>query len=482
MDYHMFNSIPGNNDYIISLSTDIRDVNGNVVNNPLKSLGKIRLELYGKIAEYCLEWLSLISHYEIHVPEPSHAKLMGINFLPVNVMFFKRNSSQTPYFKKPLTVKIDNEVYRVIPNYSRYVISRKGQVVEFGTKRLLEVSYPSSDLGWSDTHYPTVRIYSPDKKNYHDAYVHRLVADAWLIKEDSDLILRPLVNHKDGNKANFEAANLELCSFSENSLHAYSEGLRTDNIECKVRDFETTKVYEFPSKSQAAEFMGISKTSLNHSTMIIRKGKLYNDRFEFKLKGDNTPWFYENRKDKIVPGRYVIFVKNKLQGELIDELYSTVEFKNKYKLWNIGNIKDLVIKAKELYPKLEFSYIDHYKAKPIQIKNLGTGEVLEFNTINEAAQHLGKPKGRVRYALRHKKQTSIANHAVRFKTDKRWKDVDVNLDLDRAISVTATNKITGEVKEFPSIRSLQRVLKIDPRMVKDRIGKNRTEVDNWVIE
>lgn len=478
----MFKSIPGNNEYIISLSTDVRDMNGNVVNNPLKSLGRIRLELYGKTGEYCLEWLSLIAHYEMYLPEPTHAKLMRINFLPVNVVFFKRNASQEPYFKRPLTVELDKEVYRVIPNYSRYAISRKGQVLEIETRRFLEVSYPSSELGWSDTHYPTVRIYSPDKKGYHDSYVHRLVASAWLVRESSDLILRPLVNHKDGDKSNFAVSNLELCSFSENSLHAYSTSLRTDNIECKVRDFETGKVYNFPSKSQAAEFMGISKQSLNHSAMIIRKGKLYNDRFEFKLKEDNSPWFYKNRRDKINPGRYTIFIKDRLNGKLVDELFSTVKFKNKYKLWNIGNIKDLIIKANELYTHLEFSYIDHYKAKPIQIKNLGTGEVLEFNTISETAQYLGKPKGRVRYALRHKKQTSIANHAVRFKTDECWKQVQVNLDLDRAISVTATNKVTGEVKKFPSIRSLQRCLKVDTRMVKNRIGKEKAEVDNWVIE
>lgn len=51
--------------------------------------------------------------------------------------------------------------------------------------------------------------------------VHRLVAEAFIEKQDG----KRFVNHKDGNKHNNSADNLEWCSRSENMLHAYETGL-----------------------------------------------------------------------------------------------------------------------------------------------------------------------------------------------------------------------------------------------------------------
>jgi hypothetical protein len=48
-------------------------------------------------------------------------------------------------------------------------------------------------------------------------YVHRLVAEAFIHRLSDDLV----VNHKDGNKANNRADNLEWVSFSENNAHKY---------------------------------------------------------------------------------------------------------------------------------------------------------------------------------------------------------------------------------------------------------------------
>lgn len=52
-------------------------------------------------------------------------------------------------------------------------------------------------------------------------YVHRLVADAFLADDSS----RRCINHKDGNKKNNYAGNLERCTYRENNLHAYRIGI-----------------------------------------------------------------------------------------------------------------------------------------------------------------------------------------------------------------------------------------------------------------
>ena len=120
------------------------------------------------------------------------------------------------------------EVWKDVVGYEDYfMVSNLGAVFSKRSNRLLKQSL-------SNTGYLTIvtRIGGITGKSicFH---IHRLVADAFLdppTKEqlqwaETTKYKKVLVNHKDGDKLNNTAINLEWCTHSENTKHAISLGL-----------------------------------------------------------------------------------------------------------------------------------------------------------------------------------------------------------------------------------------------------------------
>lgn len=62
--------------------------------------------------------------------------------------------------------------------------------------------------------------------NRKNKNVHRVIAETFIPNPNN----LPCVNHKDGNKLNNQVTNLEWCTYSENTTHAYRIGL--EQIQC----------------------------------------------------------------------------------------------------------------------------------------------------------------------------------------------------------------------------------------------------------
>ena len=93
-------------------------------------------------------------------------------------------------------------------------------------------------------------------------YIHRLVAEAFIINKDN----KRCVNHKDGNKLNNNISNLEWCTYTENNKHAFATGLKNDLYKSKPV-LMLTKANEplliFDSQKEAALESGARRDSIS---------------------------------------------------------------------------------------------------------------------------------------------------------------------------------------------------------------------------
>lgn len=104
--------------------------------------------------------------------------------------------------------------------------------------------------------------------------IHRIVAQAFIPNPDN----KPHVNHKDGNKHNNHADNLEWCTRSENQLHAYRV-LGVKNVKSNLGNFygssfnarrvrqlakDRQLIREFDCVRRAKNELGISETSISN--------------------------------------------------------------------------------------------------------------------------------------------------------------------------------------------------------------------------
>lgn len=104
------------------------------------------------------------------------------------------------------------EEYKKIDGYDNYLVSNLGNVksIMFGKERLLKFTCNAKTNG-----YRFVNLYQ--NKKVKNIKVHRLVAKAFIINPEN----KPCVNHKDGNKLNNNANNLEWNTYSENTIHTF---------------------------------------------------------------------------------------------------------------------------------------------------------------------------------------------------------------------------------------------------------------------
>lgn len=147
------------------------------------------------------------------------------------------------------------EIWKDIPGYEGlYQVSSYGRVKSLGRKK--GGGLCDAYIGNEDKHgYICVTLSKNGKIKHYQ--VHRLVAALFLEKVDG----KNFVNHKDENRSNNHATNLEWCTAKENANY----GNRNHKLSVKngrpVVCVETGR--EFHSASFAAKVLGLSQSHIS---------------------------------------------------------------------------------------------------------------------------------------------------------------------------------------------------------------------------
>lgn len=288
---------------------------------------------------------------------------------------------------------MDLTCFKPIPGYEKYSVTPDGCVKSI-ERDLIISQYLLNGYYVVDTHRNSRTSTLP---------VHRAVALAWVDNPKPDVYY--MVNHKDGDPLNNRWDNLEWTNHSGNNYHAIDNGLRSDNVSCRIRDVVNGQVREFSSMAQAAEFMGLSKDTPYCMLQPRRFGGLIEDRYELRYVDDPRPWFYEGRKGPIRPSRYMVTVED---GEgVVREYFSSQPLLKDFQLYRSPYGKSmpaLVQYGIEQYPNLVFTLRDSFNESEYRVRRNTAPSVrmtiraespsgtLEFDSLTRAARHFGRDR------------------------------------------------------------------------------------------
>jgi hypothetical protein len=446
----MFKKIPGNNQFEINVFGKFKLVDGVQGCTPVAHNGFVNIELYGKIRLLDVTWLSLIAYFEVFLPKGMEERIMDVNFVDTDLVT-KKTSNKMMVFNRPM---VFNQKYRIIPCFTRYAISKQGEIIEIETLQKVEKII-------LDKQYTMVNIYDPELMNKRQVRVHRLLATAWI--PNDDYFAKPVVNHIDGNKQNYNFHNLEWVSYSENSLHAVNIGLREDNKPCKVYDVTDGSVYPFPSVRQACKFMGIREDLKAEMLLCKIPNKLISKRFQLKYADDNSEWFYDKHKLGTKAGVYTIFVEK--EDGIKEEHADVRTFKKVFGVWNVSNINDLINKASVMYPKWKFSYEAHYTMHEIQAYHLESKTIVDAPGGRQMARKLKVNYNGLRRALIAGETRTYGGYAFRYKTNKPWNTNFTEYEC-KPKCILAIHKKTDEKIVFESERKAATYFNVERSVIR----------------
>lgn len=149
------------------------------------------------------------------------------------------------------------EIWKTCRQNHNYTVSNLGRVY---SKRRDKILTPKRN------HDGYLRVQLWEKGHCEFVAVHRLIATAF----SPNPYNKPFVNHRNGNKQDNRAVNLEWVTQKENIAHAWNTGLshrplNTCGKQYAMYDKDGTFIKSFPSTMEIERELGISHTNVSQA-------------------------------------------------------------------------------------------------------------------------------------------------------------------------------------------------------------------------
>ena len=148
---------------------------------------------------------------------------------------------------------MDDGMYAPVKEFPWYLACRDGYVINTDSGHIMNGSKKKS--GYIEI------VFTDADSRPHYRLLHRVIAEAFCegFSEDKE------VNHKNGDKTDNRAENLEWVTHTENLRHAYETGLMPNNATPRpvvATNMNTGEQITFPSIYKAARFFDISQGNI----------------------------------------------------------------------------------------------------------------------------------------------------------------------------------------------------------------------------
>jgi hypothetical protein len=295
----------------------------------------------------------------------------------------------------------------MVPGYERIAINRKGMVYDL---RLKFCYFPK----YSDGNYPYVFV-----QGIGTLAVHRLLAYTFLMPDNANIeeYHELVINHKNGIKHDNDLDNIEWCTYQENSIHAYSTGLRDDNRPVLAKDLRTKDTVRFYSLNECARHFNVNQEKVHR--YLRRKGSSeypFKNFYELIYEGEEWRGLTADDIGKVVPGRpnpilvvadnrVIIFDSSESAGKhfnmssyKIRRLLNEREKNGPLKVFNLNKCQVDVDNA-EFISSTPKRSIPKRKPIPIKVTNLDTGEETDWESVAAFGHVVGVSKNTIQKGM-----------------------------------------------------------------------------------
>ena len=173
---------------------------------------------------------------------------------------------------------------QIIPDFPEYKINENGEVFsryKFKTSTITNDWRPVKHVLDKKIGYFLVTLVNAKTKVRKNQFIHRLLAQAFI----PNPLIKPHVNHIDGNKQNNCISNLEWNTCKENSQHAVNLGLTTfTHCEKEISQIDLLTgciIRDFKSLQEAETITGVARQNISK---VVRGLRTKAGNFGWKYK------------------------------------------------------------------------------------------------------------------------------------------------------------------------------------------------------